>query len=76
MIDKFSGWPIERTVPALAAAVVATGLVLGETSSPRWRFLSAFAAANLGLYAAVGWCPASLLLVKAGVPSLRDARNG
>ena len=42
-----AGWPIERIVPALAAGVTATGLTLGELHAPRWRLLSAFAAANL-----------------------------
>ncbi|MBY6709196.1 DUF2892 domain-containing protein [Rhodococcus sp. BP-241] len=72
----FTGWPIERSVPALAGIVVAAGLVLGETVSPYWRLLSAFAAANLALYAAVGWCPASLLLRRIGARSLRAADRG
>jgi len=72
----FAGWPIERIVPALAAGVTGTGLILGELHTPQWRLLSAFAAANLALYAAVGWCPASALLTKAGVPSIRRPRNG
>lgn len=73
--SAFEGWPIERTVPALASVVTAAGLVLGEVASPRWRLLSAFAATNLALYAAVGWCPASILLAKIGAPSLRPPRN-
>ena len=67
----FTGWPVERLVPALAALVVGGGLLLGETRSSYWRLLSAFAAANLALYAAVGWCPASLLMQRIGVRSLR-----
>ncbi|MBJ8341294.1 DUF2892 domain-containing protein [Antrihabitans sp. YC3-6] len=67
----FSGWPVERLVPALAALVVGIGLLLGEILSPYWRLLSAFAAANLALYAAVGWCPASLVMRRLGVRSLR-----
>ena len=67
----FKGWPVERIVPALAALVVSAGLLLGEIHSPYWRLLSAFAAANLALYAAAGWCPASLLMQRAGVRSLR-----
>ncbi|KZF11422.1 hypothetical protein A2J03_20000 [Rhodococcus sp. EPR-157] len=74
--SRFAGWPIERIVPALAAAVTATGLALGELHAPQWRLLSAFVAANLALYAAAGWCPASALLTRVGVPSLRDPRNG
>lgn len=67
----FTGWPVERLVPALAALVVGVGLLLGEIHSPYWRLLSAFAAANLALYAAVGWCPASLLMHRIGIHSLR-----
>ncbi len=30
----FTGWPVERLVPALAALVVGVGLLLGEIHSP------------------------------------------
>ena len=62
----FAGWPIERIVPALAAGVTATGLILGELHAPQWRLLSAFAAANLALYAAAGWCPAGRAAASSG----------
>ncbi len=74
----FKGWPVERLVPALAALVVSAGLILGEVHSPYWRLVSAFAAAILALYATAGWCPASLLMRRAGVRSLRcpDTNTG
>lgn len=72
----FAARPIERIVPALAAGVTATGLALGELHAPQWRLLSAFAAANLALYAAAGWCPASALLTRMGVPRLRSPQHG
>ncbi|MBJ8340849.1 DUF2892 domain-containing protein [Antrihabitans sp. YC3-6] len=74
--SRFTWWPIERIVPALAAAVTATAQLSGKLHAPQWRPLSGFAAANLALYAAAGWCPASALLTGVGVPSLRHPENG
>lgn len=59
---------VERTVPALAGVMVTISVILVLTVSPWWTVLTLFVAANLLLYSAVGWCPASLLMAKAGLP--------
>ncbi len=60
---------VERAVPALAGIMVAVSTAL--IVSPWWTILTFFVATNLLFYSAVGWCPASLLMQKAG---LRTAR--
>ncbi|ATD71559.1 MULTISPECIES: YgaP family membrane protein [Gordonia] len=59
---------VERMVPALAGVMVTISVILVLTVSPWWTVLTLFVAANLLLYSAVGWCPASLLMSKAGLP--------
>ncbi len=59
---------VERMVPALAGVMVTVSVILVLTVSPWWTVLTLFVAANLLLYSAVGWCPASLLMAKAGLP--------
>ncbi|MDD4867004.1 MAG: DUF2892 domain-containing protein [Mycobacterium sp.] len=76
------GWTVERTIYLLAGATVLATLAAGRELSPRWRTLTGFVGANLLLDAAVGWCPASVLLHRLGIPttieraSHREARNG
>ena len=62
---------VERAVPALAGIMVAVSTALALIVSPWWTILTFFVATNLLFYSAVGWCPASLLMQKAG---LRTAR--
>ncbi|MBE7191364.1 MAG: DUF2892 domain-containing protein [Gordonia polyisoprenivorans] len=62
-----SRWTVERAVPALAGVMVAISAALALTVSPWWTILTFFVAANLLFYSAVGWCPASLLMQKAGL---------
>lgn len=64
-----SGPTIERTVSAMAGTVVLASLALGQLHDPRWQVLTAFVGGNLLLYAAVGWCPASLMMLKLGMRS-------
>ncbi|RZL77373.1 MAG: DUF2892 domain-containing protein [Rhodococcus sp. (in: high G+C Gram-positive bacteria)] len=63
-------WTIERVVPLLAGTVVLASLALTLTFSSWWLLLTGFVGANLLLFGAVGWCPASLLLHRLGVPLL------
>ena len=58
---------VERAVPALAGVMVAISVILALTVSSWWTILTFFVAANLLFYSAVGWCPASLLMQKAGL---------
>ncbi|NLU85109.1 DUF2892 domain-containing protein [Rhodococcus sp. HNM0569] len=74
-LPRHDGWTIERVVPLLGGSVVLGSLALGRGLSPRWRGLTAFAGGNLVMYAAVGWCPMSLLLQKLGVTRLADTNR-
>ncbi|UQE76173.1 MULTISPECIES: YgaP family membrane protein [unclassified Gordonia (in: high G+C Gram-positive bacteria)] len=58
---------IDRLVPALASLMIVVSIVLVATLGPWWLFLTGFVAANLALYAFAGWCPASLIMEKAGL---------
>ncbi|WP_054814071.1 YgaP family membrane protein [Nocardia arizonensis] len=62
-------WTIERIVPLLAGALTLAGTALAAMLSPWWLLLSALVGANLLLYSAVGWCPATLLMARLGVPA-------
>jgi len=63
-------WTIDRIVPLLAATVVLASIALTLNFTSWWLLLTGFVAANLLLYSAVGWCPASLLPHRLGVPRL------
>ena len=67
-LPSHDGWSVERAVPLAAGVVVLGSLALGRTLSPKWRGLTAFAGANLVMYASVGWCPASLAFEGLGLP--------
>ncbi|MHB8294722.1 MAG: YgaP family membrane protein [Acidimicrobiales bacterium] len=74
-MPKPQGWPLERVLGAIAGGVVLSTLALGRAHSPRWRVMTAFVGANLVLNAAVGWCPASLVLHKLGVKSMAEGAS-
>lgn len=63
-------WTIERVVPLLAGVMVLVSIALALAFSSWWLLLTGFVGANLLLFGAVGWCPASLLLARLGVPRL------
>lgn len=67
-------WTIERVVPLIAGTVVLVSLVLATTFSTWWLLLTAFVALNLLLYSAVGWCPASLIMHRLGLPRQCELR--
>ncbi|MEO8814786.1 MAG: DUF2892 domain-containing protein [Mycobacterium sp.] len=71
-LPKPQGWPLDRAVSLMAGAIVLTTLILGRAHSSRWRILTGFAGANLLLNAIVGWCPASLLMHRLGVPTAAE----
>ena len=60
-------WPLERVLFALAASMIALSVVLTTLVSPWFSLLTLFVAVNMSLYVAVGACPASLVLRRAGV---------
>jgi hypothetical protein len=60
-------WPLERVLFALAGTMVALSVVLTVTVSPWFLALTAFVAINQLLYVVAAFCPASLVLRRAGV---------
>lgn len=63
------GWSITRLVPLLAGTLVLISAALAAILSPWWLILTGFVGANLLFYSAMGWCPATLLLQRMGVPA-------
>ncbi|WP_433715838.1 YgaP family membrane protein [Nocardia sp. CA-084685] len=62
------GWSIARLVPLLAGTFVLVSTLLAAVASPWWLIATGLVGANLLLYSAMGWCPATLLLHRLGVP--------
>ncbi|WP_027499884.1 YgaP family membrane protein [Rhodococcus sp. UNC363MFTsu5.1] len=71
-LPRHHGWTVERLVPLLGGTMVLLSVALTLALSSWWLILTGFVAANLLLYAAVGWCPASLLMQRLGVRRLDD----
>ena len=65
-------WTVERAVPLLAGTMVLVSLALAIAFSGWWLLLTTFVALNLLLFGAVGWCPASLLMHRLGLPRQCD----
>lgn len=68
------GLPLERVLFALAGTLTLTAAVLGALVSPWFLVLAGFVALNQWLYAAVGGCPASLLLRRTPCFSREETR--
>ncbi len=58
---------IDRIVLAFAGVMVLASLALGYFVSPWWLLLTAFVGLNLLQSAFTGFCPAAMVLKKAGV---------
>lgn len=67
-LPRHHGWTVDRVVPLLGGTMVLLSAALAAGLSPWWLLLTGFVGANLILYAAAGWCPASLLLTRLGLP--------
>ncbi|PYE13524.1 hypothetical protein DFR67_11678 [Williamsia limnetica] len=67
-------WTVERAVPLLAGLMILLSVALAAGVSSWWLLLTAFVAVNLLLFAAVGWCPASLLMHRLGLQRRADLR--
>ncbi|WP_280428555.1 YgaP-like transmembrane domain [Nocardia brasiliensis] len=63
---RLTRWTITRLVSALAGTLILISIALSVAVSPWWLILAALVAANLLLYSAVGWCPATLLMRRFG----------
>lgn len=71
-LPRPQGWTLERALHLIAGSVVLVSLTLGRMHSKRWRILTGLVGANLLLDAAVGWCPASVVLRRLGVPTAAE----
>ncbi|WP_109522670.1 MULTISPECIES: YgaP family membrane protein [Nocardia] len=72
-LPRQHGWSIPRVVPLLAGFMVLVSALLTAVVSPWWLLLTAFVAANLLLYGTLGWCPASLVMARVGIPASATA---
>jgi hypothetical protein len=54
--------------------MILLSVALAAGVSSWWLVLTAFVAVNLLLFAAVGWCPASLLMHRLGLQRRADLR--
>lgn len=66
-LPRHEGWTVERVVPLMAGIMVLLSVALTLAFSPWWLILTGFVGANLVFYSAAGWCPASLIMQKAGL---------
>lgn len=60
---------IDRAVMALAGTLVLVGAALAAWVSTWWLLLPVFVGANLLQASVTGFCPAALVLRRAGVPA-------
>lgn len=60
------GWPLERTLFAIAGAVTLVSVALAVAVSPWFLTLTALVGVNQWLYVVFGACPASLVLNRLG----------
>ena len=72
LITHWSGWPLERALFVMAGIIVVASSILVATVSPWFLLLTVFVGVNELLYAARGFCGASLLLAKAGLRPTSD----
>ncbi len=63
------GWPLERTLFALAGTVTLVSVVLAAAVSPWFLILTVLVGVNQWLYVLFGACPASLVLNRLGLRS-------
>lgn len=75
-MPKPQGWTIERIVSLVAGTVVLATQIAQTARSEHsglLRLLAGWVGANLLLNAAVGWCPLSVLLHRAGIPTAAES---
>jgi Inner membrane protein YgaP-like, transmembrane domain len=59
---------IDRAVMAFAGCMILVSLALSQIMSPYWLWLTAFVGLNLLQAGFTRFCPAALILKRAGVP--------
>lgn len=75
-MPKPQGWTVERMVSLIAGTVVFGTQILGGARSAWLRVFTGWVGVNLLLNATVGWCPASVLLHRLGVPTAAERAQG
>jgi len=60
---------VEKIVFIVAGSFILLSLALSQLHHPYWLFMTAFVGANLFQSGFTGFCPLSIILKKAGVPS-------
>ncbi len=68
-LPRHQGWSIARVVPLLAGAFVLLSVIAAVAWSGWWLLFTGFVGANLLLYGIAGWCPATLMLRRLGLPA-------
>ena len=58
---------IDRSVFAIAGAMVLSSVALSQVHSPYWLLLTAFVGLNMFQAAFTGFCPLALILKRAGL---------
>ncbi|MFJ2662742.1 DUF2892 domain-containing protein [Nocardia fluminea] len=66
-LPRHHGWTVERVVPLMAGVIVLASVASAAVFSPWWLLLTGFVGANLVFYSLAGWCPASLIMERAGL---------
>lgn len=66
---RYTHWPLERILFALAATMTLLSALLAAIVSPWFLLLTAFVGANQWLYVTLRGCPASVVLRRFGVAS-------
>lgn len=59
----------DRAVLALAGTLVLVSVILTSLTSSWWLVLAGFVGLNLLQSSMTGWCPAAVLMQRAGVPA-------
>ena len=60
-------WPLERVLFALAGSMTLLSALLAVLVTPWFLLLTVFVGVNQWLFVSAGWCPASLVLQRAGI---------
>ena len=61
-------WTVNRLTSVLAGSFTLFSLGMGRFHHRRWRLMTVLIGSNLILQGVAGWCPASLLMRRFGVP--------
>lgn len=75
-MPKPRGWTVERIAMIMAGALVVMTQIAQRAGSTRLRVFAGWVGANLMLQGLAGWCPASVVLHRLGVPAAAECGLG